>query len=106
MKWFTDNLLITNPEKYLLLVSTNEKHLNLGEIETGSSKCEALLEIKIDSKLMFDSHVKSLCKKASQKLNASSRVTFQLDFNQKILTECIYQMSVFLRSRCVDVLQL
>ena len=31
---------------------------------------------------MFDSHVKSLCKKASQKLIALSRVAYQLDFNQ------------------------
>ena len=40
------------------------------------------LGIKIDSKLMFDGYAKSLCKKASQKLNALSRVAYQLDFNQ------------------------
>ena len=34
---------------------------------------------------MFDSHVKSLCKKASQKLNALSRVAYQLDFNRRKL---------------------
>ena len=37
---------------------------------------------KIDSKLLFDGHVKSLCKKASQKLNAFSRVPYKLVFNQ------------------------
>ena len=68
LKWFTDNL-IANPEKYHHLVSTNEKgHLNIEEIEISNSKCKKLLVIKIDSKRMFDSHVKSLCKKASQKL--------------------------------------
>ena len=46
-------------------------------------KCEKLLGIKIDSKPMFDDHVKSLCKKASQKLNALSRVAYQLDFNER-----------------------
>ena len=86
LKWFTDNLLKANPEKYHLLVSTNEKrHLNVGEVEISNSKCEKFLGIKIDSKLMFDSHVKSLCKKASQKLNALSRVAYQLDFNQRKL---------------------
>ena len=84
MKWFTDNLLKANQEKYHLLVSTNEKrHLNVGEVEISNSKCAELLGIKIDSKLMFDSHVKSLCRKASQKLNALSRVAYQLDFNQR-----------------------
>ena len=71
LKWFADNLLKANPEKYHLLVGTNEKrHLNVGEVEISNSKCKKFLGIKIDSKLMFDSHVKSLCKKASQKLNA------------------------------------
>ena len=81
-----NNLLKPNPEKYNLLVSTNEKrHLNVGEVEISNSKCETFQGIKIDSKLMFDSHVKSLCKKASQKLNALSRVAYQLDFNQRKL---------------------
>ena len=34
LKWFTDNLLKANPEKYHLLVSTNEKrHLNVGRLK-------------------------------------------------------------------------
>ena len=38
-KWFTDNLLKANPEKYHLLVNTNEKrHLNVGEVEKSNSK--------------------------------------------------------------------
>ena len=60
-------------------------HLNVGGIEISNSKCEKLLGIKIDSKLLFDSHFKSLYKKTSQKLNALSRVAYQLDFNQRKL---------------------
>ena len=41
--------------------------------------------ITIGSKLKFDSHVKSMCKKASQKLNALSKVAYQLNFNQRKL---------------------
>ena len=52
------------------------------------------LGIKIDSKLMFDSHVKFLCKKASLKQNALSRVAYQLDFNQRKLL-----MNVFITSQ-------
>ena len=34
LKWFTDNLLKANPEKYHLLVSTNEKrHVNAGGLK-------------------------------------------------------------------------
>ena len=40
LKWFTDNLLKANPEKYHL-ISTNEKrHLNVEEVEISNSKCE------------------------------------------------------------------
>ena len=34
---------------------------------------------------MLDSHVKYLCKKDSQKLNALSIIAYQLDFNQRKL---------------------
>ena len=86
LKWFTDNLLQANPEKYHLLASTNEKKtFKRREIEISNSKCSKLLEIKIDSKLTFDSHVKTQYKKASQKLSALSRVAYQLYFNQRML---------------------
>ena len=79
LKWFKDNLLKANPEKCHLLVNTKEKrHLNTREIEISNNKCQKILGIKIDCKLMFDSHVKSVCKKASQKLNALSRAAFQI----------------------------
>ena len=103
LKLLTDNLLKANPEKYHLLVSTNEeRHLNKGKVEISNSKCEKFLGIKIDSKLMFDSHVKSLYKKASQKLNSLSRVAYQLVFNQKKLL-----MNAFITSQFsyVDVSQ-
>ena len=77
LKWFRDNRLKANPERYHLLLNTNEKrHLNGGEIHISSSKCEQLLGLKTDSKLIFDSYAKSLCKKTSQKLNALSVVAY------------------------------
>ena len=39
-----------------------------------NSKCEKLLGIRIDNKMTFDPHVRSLCKKDSQKLNAFARI--------------------------------
>ena len=51
---------------------------------------------------MFDSHIKSLCKKASQKVNTLSRVAYQLDLNQRKLLVDAFITSQFF-SGCVDV---
>ena len=81
-KWFTNDLLKANPEKsYLLTNSTQEIQINIGEIAISSSKCEKLLGIHFDDKLKFDPHVRSLCKKASQKLNAFARIAYSLKFH-------------------------
>ena len=50
-----------------------------------NSKYEKLLGIHIDNKLTFEPHVRSLCKKASQKLNAFARIAFSLKFDQRKL---------------------
>ena len=46
---------------------------------------EKLLGIHIDNKLTFEPHVRSLCKKASQKLNAFARIAFSLKFDKRKL---------------------
>ena len=52
-KWFKDNLSKGNPDKYHLLVSTNEKtNINIGEFSIENSDCEKLLGVKTDNKLM------------------------------------------------------
>ena len=50
-----------------------------------NSKCVKLLGIHIDNKLTFEPHVRSLCKKASQKLNAFARIACSLKFHQRKL---------------------
>ena len=44
-----------------------------------------LLGIHIDNKLTFEPHVRSLCKKASQKINAFARIACFLKFDQRKL---------------------
>ena len=88
--------LKVNSEKFHLFVSASEKrHLNVEEIEISKSKCEILLGLKTDSKLMFDSHVNSLCKKASEKLNALTRVNYWLDFHQRKIFLNVFVTSQF-----------
>ena len=48
-----------------------------------NSSEEKILGITIDNKLKFKSHVKKLCKKASQKIWALSRITNYLNDSDK-----------------------
>ena len=85
-KWFTDNLLKTHTEmSHLLTNSAQEIQINIGGMAISSSKCKKLLGIHIDIKLTFEPHVRSLCKKASQKLNAFARIACSLKFHQRKL---------------------
>ena len=58
-----------------------------------SSKYEKLLGIHIDNNLTFEPHVRSLCKKASQKPKAFARIAFSLTFDQRKL------LNAFITSR-------
>ena len=66
-----------NEDKCHVLLSTDETvQVNIGPAGINNSKCEyeKLLGIKIDCKLSFDDHIGNMCKKASAKLNAFTRV--------------------------------
>ena len=74
-KWLIDNYLKANPDKdHVLLKETSDTQLIVENVPIASSSCEKLLTIKIDQKLSFEPDVESLCKKASQKLNALSQM--------------------------------
>ena len=76
-----------NLGKYYFFLSGNDSNKITIENETiSSSKCEKLLEIKIDSNLNFKEHIITLCKKASQKVNALSGLPSPTNFEQRRLT--------------------
>ena len=87
VKWFKDNKMKANPGKYHLLVNnTTESHqIKIGDETITRSKCEKLLGVKIDQELNFNEHMTLLCKKASQKLNALSRLASSMTFDQRRL---------------------
>ena len=75
-----------NPGKYHLLLSgSDSSNITIGNKTIFSSKCEKLLGIKVDNNLKFKEHIKSLCKKASQKFNALSRLASSMNFEQRSL---------------------
>ena len=65
--------------------TTQEIQINIGEIAISNSKCEKLLGFHFDNKLRFEPQIRSLCKKASQKLNAFARIAYSLKFEQRKL---------------------
>ena len=61
----------------------NQYFLNIDGNQVTSEKSVKLLGINIDNKLPFDGHVSSLCKKASNQLNATRRLHKYLRFKEK-----------------------
>lgn len=73
--WFINNKMKGNKDKYRVFLCTNEiLQVKIVAALRNNSKCEKLLGVKIDNKLMFDEYIRSTCKKASAKLNALNRV--------------------------------
>ena len=84
LKWFKDNEMKANPEKFHLLLSETEKFdTKICDKIISNSYSEKLLGVKIDNKLKFEEHVENLCKKASQKLNALARLSSFMRFEQR-----------------------
>ena len=62
LKWFANNKMKVNPDKYhFLLTGKNELTLNINHTQIKSSKEEKLLGIIIDNKLTFQTHVNIIC---------------------------------------------
>ena len=95
-QWFCDNQMKSNPVKCNFICSTSKKvSLIVENKEINNSTHERLLGVTIDSKLSFNTHIDHICKKASLKLNALSRITPHLDFKKKKLLINSFFMSQF-----------
>ena len=54
-------------------------HVSIGAPHIENTKCQKLLGININSKLLFEDHINRICKKASAKLNVLSRISYYMD---------------------------
>ena len=82
--WFRENHMKANADKCHLLVSSDERcTAKIEDFSNKNSTEEKLLGVKFDSKLSFESHITSLCKKASQKLHALARISHYMDLNKR-----------------------
>ena len=83
---FSDNQMKANPDKYLFFCSSKRENSLTIENQIKNSKFEKLLNIRLDSKLIFYSHILNICQKTGETLNAISRKTPYMDFAKKALT--------------------
>ena len=59
--------------------------LNFNNLTIKSSKEVEILGTKIDNKLNFNNHIKSICRKSGQKLSTSLRIFSKLSMKRKII---------------------
>ena len=64
---------------HLLVTRDTDVTAKILKFDVKNSREEKLLGVKIDTKLSFENHLFSLCKKASQKLRAITRVVNFID---------------------------
>ena len=82
--WFSNNYLKANPNKCHLLVNTTGNiRISVRNEIISNSLNQKLLGIRFNSNFRFDDHVASFCKKASQKLNALTRVAQYMNLAQR-----------------------
>ena len=98
MDWFHNNGMKSNSSKCKLLVS-GHKHecmiCNVGGTRVIETHLVKLLGVKIDSELTFDSYLVTVCKKASQKLNALSRLCSFIPFEKRKILMRAFFLSQF-----------
>ena len=71
---------------HLIINNTKESfQIKIGNETLSNNKYEKLLAVKVDHELTFSKNVSSLCNKASQKLNALSRIVSCMAFDQRRL---------------------
>ena len=88
IKWFTDNGMQANPEKFqFMMISRDEdsdRSLTLNDSNVIVSEDHIkVLGVVIDSKLNFSLHVNAICNKASRQLNALARISNYLDVSAR-----------------------
>ena len=82
--WFEFNNLKANASKcHFFLSPYQHTSININGSVIKSSNSEKLLGITIDSDFTFEEHINTLCRKASQKLHALSRISQYLSEHKK-----------------------
>ena len=83
-EWLDNNYMKVNTSKSHLLLSGNSRATaTIGNSYIESEDEQVLQGITIDSNLTFENHISSICKKASQKLNALARIAPYMNIQKR-----------------------
>ena len=83
-QWFQDNEMKVNADKcHVLLNTSNELTVKINEVQIKNSQSEKLLGITIDNDLKFEDHINNICRKASAKISALSRIAPYMDLRKR-----------------------
>ena len=89
ISWFHENYMQTNVDKFQFLTLTRGISSPLMMSVDGNDihNCKEIkvLGVTLDSRLNFDSHISSMCKKASRQINILKRLSKYLDQNSRII---------------------
>ena len=95
IEWFSYNGMKLNADKCHLIVCGHKFESMICTIDNSQvieSSIVKLLGIQIDSELKFNSYIEIICKKASQKLNALSRLCAIIPFyRRKMLMQAFFK---------------
>ena len=95
-EWFHNNRLKSNAGKCNLITSsTSPVEIQIENTIISSVKRVKLLGVYIDGRLDFDYHVNQICKKASKKIHALSRVCKYMDQNKRRMLMKAFIISQF-----------
>ena len=85
LQWLESNYLKANPDKFRLLLNNKDTdvYAMINNHVINNSEQVKLLGITLDNDLTFNMHVSKLCKKASQKVHALSRVCHYMTISQR-----------------------
>ena len=85
--WFYENFMVLKPGKshYMCLGKSVDDKKEKCWSATKSSREVEILGIKIDNNLNFNKRIKSICRKADQKLSALLRISSNTNIRQKKL---------------------
>ena len=91
--------MIANPENFQLMFIGLKDDIKLcidiNGIVVQMTDSVKLLGVTIDSMLNFNQHVQSICKKASKKVRASSRIAPNLEYKKNVMLYNSFVLSNF-----------